>query len=750
MASQVRPFTDAELEFLTEWFDTTNVFNTPFPVTNETLKVLWKSVARRQARMQRVPIDFPQRRLVKFKEWMKNTFIKNLTPYGHPVGKEAGTSIGEHTSQITLKLKGNTGTSASSKVQNMSQVFQKFLKASKTSIEIIDIRFVRDWKFRDLYFNRLLFYPVNIKNAKFIKKIEYINQEEIETPDWYDMYSSIYDIEIPYDKKFMRVTCNTSSLYSYRVTLQDIADKLTESAVGEYITIFLSPQHIGIIDIFPADNYTADLSAFQRLLLGQDVVITEEKPKAKKGKKVEVEEEEDDEDDEDDEGVNDGRNIFEDEEESDTEEEPRYATTEEVEAIAEKNAQDIFLKTKVRPILDSLKFGNDNDTISLSVNWDNYLIIIKKESVIGERKYNIVYNTKIIKEKSIKVENFVSFFTNRGWSFEETSKGCILQHDSSDTTPTQLLRDATSNIIDFDDAVQPYIQIEGYMDDAVILPGIDITTIRTDGIVSVKKYFGIESARKSLLEHVKDIFASDVANSIFLAHLILLADFMTVTGEVLSLDRHGVGKGNGPMAKSTFEQQKDAFVSGAARPVKEPDSVPGSVFLGTVAEVGTGVIRTLPDESFKPPVQQADLSSKEIDLLKLLLKNTDLEIAETTVTDAVNTTISPEIDSSMALTAKRLEEKQRPHRKPIIKSLKLMRGEISQNPKTIPNLAPNVIQVALFESLNLEDDNPVEFRPPPVKETPVVKVASSADQEPATKAPTIKKVVRKIVTKKTG
>lgn len=742
-----RPLTKEEKEYLISWLDKPNLFIGPFPLENERRRHYWKSLALRDLNMQHVGPRFKRAQLMQLKEWMERDFLKNRTPYGHPVGKEAGTSIGEHTSQITLKLKGNTGTSASSKVVNMSQHLEKILSASKTSIEFIIVRFKKQWNFQDLYFNRLLFYSVSMKTGKFIKRVEYMNQNEIVEPDWYQLYSEIYDVELPENKRFIRIEFNTVNLYSFRLTLQEIVDKIKDSEVGEYILVIPSPQHLGIIDIFPADNYKHDMGSFQQLLLGKSVIFTAEK---KKGKKKKTFEDEDEEDDEQYEEVTETTNIFDDDEDDiEVEVETEQSTEEVQEDEVERNAQDIYLKTKVKPILDNLIFGNNNGVLSLSVNWDNLVVVIGKEKVIGERKYDITFDRRVIREKSIQINNFYNFFTKKGWTIEKTQAGCILQHASMNKTPTQSLREATDSAIDFDNAVQPYLQLEGYLEDVITLPGIDLTTIKTDSAVSTKKFFGIESARKLLYQQIKEIF-----NVIYPAHIMLLADFMTVTGDVLGLTRNGVGKGNGPLTKSSFEQQKDAFISGAARPIEEPVTVSTSVFLGTTAALGTGVVEVYKDESFQPPAKKEVVESREIETLRALLEKTELSVTEPAEQGPLLISPEPSI-LGVAKPNEKIPPKKWSVRRPLISGT----AQISQKSVKRSNLAPQFIGFNLPLPVYDSDGDQVESAPPPIEATPVVKITNDETIEkdmdveipPApsiVEKPKAKKIVKKIVTKK--
>lgn len=748
---QKRKLTEEEKVFLTRWIDTTPLFITPFPVYNERSKENLKRLAYRDLNLRLVPENITRSQLTSLAQYMQTQYQKNIMPYGHAVGKEAGTGIGEHTSQITLKLKGNTGTAASSKVVNMSQVFSRLLKAPKTGNENIIVRLERRWRFTELYFNRLKFYSISMKAGNFINKVEYLNVGEFdEIPDWYDLYSEVFELEIPTHNRCMRITFNAVNLFSYHVTLQEIVEAIYDSEVGGYVVAVPSPQHIGIIDLFPADNYQDNLGPYQKLMLGQKVIIKEEKKPKKKKKDEEEDDEKDDERDE--EETDFVAEVVEDEEDEEDEGDEEEEVISEDEK--ERKVQDLYLMTKVRKIINELRFGAKNDIISLSINWDGLSIIIASERE-KDGGYEIIFNQKLIREKSIHVKNFDTFFTKRGWVVNNIEGGRFLHPPHSSVPgPTQMLRDATINPLDFEDAVQPFLQIEGKIEDAIYLPGADLSTIISDSSVSIKRYYGVETARVLLYQAVKDIF-----KDLYPALVMLLTDFMSSSGEILALDRHGIGKGNGPLTKTAFEEQKASITVGAMRARLEPVTVTTSSYLGTEPKIGTGVVTVFKDESFQPPVKITEDTnvSEELNSLKLLLERTDRTIAETTEDTPIEQ-ITPEPVNSILSAAEQRATKLHIRKPPLMKrkSIKVGMGEIIQSEPVQSNLVPEIVQMKLFTE---EDDGETDIVGPPVEETPVHKieepkvtpvepieaVQSSVKQ---TEKPKVKKTITRIVTKK--
>ena len=121
-------------------------------------------------------------------------------------------------------------------------------------------------------------------------------------------------------------------------------------------------------------------------------------------------------------------------------------------------------------------------------------------------------------------------------------------------------------------------------------------TISND-IYEVYDILGIEAARMVLLEELNNVISYEGAyvNS---RHLYLLVDIMTTKGTLMSIDRHGINRGDiGPLAKCSFEETTDQLLKAAI--FGDADKVSGvsaNIMMGQVAPCGTGVCSILFDE----------------------------------------------------------------------------------------------------------------------------------------------------------
>jgi DNA-directed RNA polymerase II subunit RPB1 len=137
------------------------------------------------------------------------------------------------------------------------------------------------------------------------------------------------------------------------------------------------------------------------------------------------------------------------------------------------------------------------------------------------------------------------------------------------------------------------INIEGLL----YIKGIDHTRTKTNDIATVYKMYGIEAARKIIIDELLTTFNSDGSDSLNHAHVSLLVDLMTYSGEVISIDRHGLNKvDNDPLSRASFEKTMEHFINAAI--FSEADklkSVSARVAIGRVIPGGTGAFDIILD-----------------------------------------------------------------------------------------------------------------------------------------------------------
>jgi len=129
-----------------------------------------------------------------------------------------------------------------------------------------------------------------------------------------------------------------------------------------------------------------------------------------------------------------------------------------------------------------------------------------------------------------------------------------------------------------------------------LMKGIDHARTKCNDIANILKYYGIEAARQILIHELTSTYSNGGSN-INQNHLSVLVDQMCYLGEIISIDRHGLGKIDmDPIARASFEKQMDHFVNAALFNEKDQmKSVSSQIAVGRVISGGTGVFDLLLD-----------------------------------------------------------------------------------------------------------------------------------------------------------
>jgi len=129
-------------------------------------------------------------------------------------------------------------------------------------------------------------------------------------------------------------------------------------------------------------------------------------------------------------------------------------------------------------------------------------------------------------------------------------------------------------------------------------PNIDYKRTISNDIYEVYELLGIEAARKLLLDEITDVIESS-GEFVNYRHISLLVDTMTNRGNLMSIDRFGINRGNiGPLAKCSFEETTDQlFKASIFGEVDNLTGVSSNIMMGQIPPCGTGDSNILIDES---------------------------------------------------------------------------------------------------------------------------------------------------------
>ena len=148
----------------------------------------------------------------------------------------------------------------------------------------------------------------------------------------------------------------------------------------------------------------------------------------------------------------------------------------------------------------------------------------------------------------------------------------------------------------FDKIIEWVLDTDGTnLMDILANQNIDATRTMSNDIREIYETLGVEAARTALYNELINVTSEGSMNY---RHLSLLIDTMTYKGQLMSIDRHGINRGDiGPLAKSSFEETTDMLINASI--FAEYDNVNGvsaNVMLGQQPPCGTGDCQIMLDE----------------------------------------------------------------------------------------------------------------------------------------------------------
>ncbi|ODS40012.1 MAG: hypothetical protein A7315_09905 [Candidatus Altiarchaeales archaeon WOR_SM1_79] len=121
--------------------------------------------------------------------------------------------------------------------------------------------------------------------------------------------------------------------------------------------------------------------------------------------------------------------------------------------------------------------------------------------------------------------------------------------------------------------------------------GVDSERTTTNDIYQIYETLGIEAARNAIIVEAKKVL-DDQSLDVDIRHIMLVADQMTVTGELQAVGRHGVsGAKDSVLARAAFEETERHILEAAI--TGEVDSLGGvaeNIIVGQTVPIGTGTV----------------------------------------------------------------------------------------------------------------------------------------------------------------
>ena len=123
-------------------------------------------------------------------------------------------------------------------------------------------------------------------------------------------------------------------------------------------------------------------------------------------------------------------------------------------------------------------------------------------------------------------------------------------------------------------------------------PKVEVKRLYTNDVQEIARVLGIEAARLALVREIKQVL--EMQNlSVDARHCMLLADAMTMGGDIKSIGRHGLsGEKAGVLARAAFEETVKHLINAAVH--GEDDRLIGvteNIIIGQTVPVGTGLVK---------------------------------------------------------------------------------------------------------------------------------------------------------------
>ena len=124
--------------------------------------------------------------------------------------------------------------------------------------------------------------------------------------------------------------------------------------------------------------------------------------------------------------------------------------------------------------------------------------------------------------------------------------------------------------------------------------GVDATRTRTNNVNEIFEVMGIEAARSALIHEATETL-KEQGLTVDVRHIMLVADIMTVDGDVKPIGRHGIsGEKASVLARAAFEVTVNHLLDSCMRgDVDELRGVTENVIVGQPIRLGTGNVKLI-------------------------------------------------------------------------------------------------------------------------------------------------------------
>jgi DNA-directed RNA polymerase III subunit RPC1 len=271
-------------------------------------------------------------------------------------------------------------------------------------------------------------------------------------------------------------------------------------------------------------------------------------------------------------------------------------------------------KTTLGQVAKSIKVVCSSTSAALSISLDKDLIKgahleinadCVKESILETKKLKLIeQNIKVLDDKKLQV------VAPKGSLKAASQSEVIFQlNNLKNLLPSVVvkgIKTAERVVLDVgnkDKEVKKFkLLVEGKgLKEVIGVEGVDGHKTITNHVIEMNNVLGIEAARDCIIEQIQYTM-KEHGMTIDVRHIMLLADMMTVRGQVLGMTRHGITKmGRSTLMLASFESSTDHLFEASMRGKRDPiEGVSDCIIMGRPIQIGTGMIGI--KQKLDPPV----------------------------------------------------------------------------------------------------------------------------------------------------
>lgn len=210
-------------------------------------------------------------------------------------------------------------------------------------------------------------------------------------------------------------------------------------------------------------------------------------------------------------------------------------------------------------------------------------------------------NADMMRNRGVKKEDFKNTFGLPDSEIDIAADSIIVKFQTADNLRKSLEKISTTRIKGIPGIRRALVTNEGEewlittdgsnLSRVLKVTGVDSRRTITNDIYEIAETLGIEAARNVLIKEAIGVL-NEQGLDVDIRHVMLVADIMTSSGEVLQIGRHGVsGKKSSVIARAAFEITVPTLVEAATQGATDTfKGVTESVIVGQNIPVGTGTI----------------------------------------------------------------------------------------------------------------------------------------------------------------